>query len=237
MNKYKTINGVKYEIVNGVKYPWDPVTKMYVGWWATNRNSRKSYRTSHINRLDHRIKNWDDLNKIFSETEYPYRFNGYDVYDMTPELRDDSKVLEKSIELASTGWCICIMSDRIQRDPNMAKIVLRNDPTDICYLRKEHLDNYDVMLECVKHKQYGNMIREASERLKNDKSLAIIGLTLGATYFCSLGDEIKDDEEMLKLALKREPDAWKDASKRLSDKYRYSYKILKCNLLNYFKFL
>lgn len=211
-----------YETINGVKYPYDPVSKMYVGWWLSGKyaDRRPGTEKEYEGYMKFpKINTWDELNKRFNNNKYPDNFHGRIVYTLSPELRDDPEVLRKAIEVSHAGWSICIMSDRIQRDPEMAKMVLRDDPTNIGYLRKEHLDNYDVIKTTVEHKKYGNMIREASDRLRNDKTLARIGLS-NKTCLSSFGDKIKDDEEMVELALLRDPHAWHYASERLQKKYK-----------------
>lgn len=210
------------KIINNVSYSYDPVTKMHNGWWLTgvHEDQRSGTEREYHNYMKiPKITSMDDVDKIFNNESKDWKknFHGRMVYTFSPELRDEPEILSKAINGSRAGWCICIMSDRIQRDPEMAKMVLRADPTNIGYLRHEHLGNYDVMKTVAEHKEYGNMIREASLKLRNNENLASIGLS-HSSCLSSFGPLIKDNETMVRLAMKRNSNQLMYASPRLRKK-------------------
>lgn len=148
-------------------------------------------------------------------------FNGHWIRHSSFDTRSDREVLLKSMEKSGYGWPIIDMSEEIQLDTEIVKKVMENNPTDICYIRPEMLDNLEVMEVVVRHPVYANCIRYASARVKNDYRLALIGLrykTGEKTRFNCFGDRIRDDDRLFLMAY---PDSWFGASKRLREKYWY----------------
>lgn len=120
------------------------------------------------------------------------------------------------------GFCIHDLPEHIQLNPEAAKAVLRENPTDICYLRPEMMDNLEVIEETVKHTEYANCIRYASARAKNNKRLALLGLHYKEgrkTCFGCFGDDIRNDEVMFLMAYLNDSYAYNQASARLQKKF------------------
>lgn len=199
----------------------DPVTNYEVGWWLKGPYEKfkpmaeDDYK--YYSKLP-KINNWDMLNKFF---EKDFDFHGRLVYTLSPELRNDPKVLEKAIEKSLAGWCICLMGEKIQKDPEIVKMVLNDEPGNIDYILPEHLDNPETMKILVE--KGSDAISRASDNVRNNKDLAIIGLKNGVCLN-SFGMDIKSDENLVKLAMEKDPHAWMYASDDIKDKYR-PYKI------------
>lgn len=162
----------------------------------------------------------DDLIKIAQETKY--RTCAHEIKNGTKEARSSRKVLQAFIEECKCGWPICRMSEDIQLDKDMAKLVLQNDPSDICYLRPEMMDDVDVMEEIVNHPTGFNCIRYASARVKNDKRIAWLGLHYrkGAKLCLScFGDKVRDDDKFFLCAYLNSKHNFYFGSERLKAKY------------------
>lgn len=162
----------------------------------------------------------NDLISIAKETKY--RTCAHQIKKATKEARNSRKVLKTFIQECQCGWPICRMSEDIQMDKDMAKLVLQNDPSDICYLRPEMMDDVDVMEEIIKHPTGFNCIRYASARVKNDKRIAWLGLHYRdgvKLEFACFGDSIRDDDKLFLCAYLNDPNNFKYASKRLRQKY------------------
>jgi hypothetical protein len=158
------------------------------------------------------------------------RGSGHLIKQGTKEARSSRKVLEAFIEHLHCGWPICMMTEDIQLDKEMAKLVMKNDPTDICYLRPEMIDNFEVMEEIVNHERCGNSIRYSTARVKNDKRIALIGLHYRKgekVCFSSFGDQIRDDDTFFLIAYLNDDYNFRYASERLRRKYWFlkTYKI------------
>lgn len=161
----------------------------------------------------------ENLIEQMSSREY----NGHWIRHSSYATRSNPEVLLKSIEKSGYGWPIIDMSEKIQLDVEMAKAVMRNNPTDICYLRPEMMDNLEVMEETVKHEKYANCIHYASARAKNEPRLAMIGLYFKEgekTEFRAFGKQIRDDDMFFLMAYINEgTGAFYSASERLKQKY------------------
>lgn len=146
-------------------------------------------------------------------------YNGHWIRASSYATRSEPRVLIESMNKSKYGWPIIDMAENLQLDIELVKKVMENDPTDICYIRPEMLDNLDVMETVVRHPRYANCIRYASARAKNDYRLALIGLhykTGAKTRFNCFGDKIRDNDQLFLMAY---PDSWYGASDRLKAKY------------------
>ncbi len=207
----------------------DPITKKMHGWWfqypwaACPQNpdnfedweSRDKYSALSVDReaqfyaKEPQIKTLEHLTAILDRGD----FHGRLALAFSPELRDDMEtvklIFNNEKNKGQGGWFIVHMSERLQLCPEAVALVLRANPTDICYIRPEMKDNFEVILETVKHQKHGNMIREASMRLRNNKDLARIGLGQGVTRLEEFGPEITSDPEFIALADERDKRAKK----------------------------
>lgn len=138
-------------------------------------------------------------------------------------VRSSPECLVASIVNGNYGWPICTMSKEIQDDPDMVRLVLQNNPTDICYINAEMLDNIYAMEVLVEHEKHANCIIFASARVKNNYRLALKGLyyNKGAkTDFANFGIKIRDNDVLFLIAYMNDPKyTFMFASERLKKKY------------------
>lgn len=202
----------------------DPITKQMHGWWFKevwagcpknpdnfeDWNERDKHSALSVDREaqfyanEPQIETLDHLTRILDNKA----FHGRMAMAFSPELRDDIETVKLIFNNKNNesrgGWFIVHMSERLQLCPEAVALVIRANPTDICYIRPEMKDNFEVILETVKHPKYGNMIREASMRLRNNKDLAYIGLTEGVTRLEEFGPEITNNPRFIALAAERD---------------------------------
>lgn len=241
VNITRMLNGglVVKKMLNGNWYSFDPVTKMYAGWWMTGKYSKfrpeieKEY--NHYMKLP-KITTMKQADELFNSSSslnltWQKRFHGRLLYTFSPELRDTPEILEKAI-ISNYGWGICLMSDRIQKDPYMVKMVLRDNPTNLYSIRKHHLGDIDLMKIVVENPKRGWVIRDTPDETRNNHFLAKIGIKNGISI-SEFGEEIKNNESFLKLAMKNDYDEWKLASNRLKDKYNNIFKRISVNAENF----
>lgn len=152
---------------DGVKrvYEWDPVTKEFDGWWL--RGPYADQRSCWKDVGNENPVKYKSLQDVYNNN--PESFTGPDILKLSPELRDNEVLFKELVEMSNSGHFVCLMSERIQLDPEIAKFILRNNPTNIGYLRPIHLLNKYVMM--VLAETGSNMIREAPDFILQDRDI------------------------------------------------------------------
>lgn len=103
------------------------------------------------------------------------------------------------------------------------KTRLEEDPSDICYVSVEMLDNIDVMESVAQHESGCQHLWFASARVRNDWRISLLGLHYKEgekVTFRAFGDDIRDNDIMFLIAYGNDPvDAYSYASRRIQAKY------------------
>lgn len=162
------------------------------------------------------------INDFISKTKSK-DYNGHMLKWGGKKVRESLDCLKASIDNRQYGWPICAMSEEIQNNPKAVRMVLENDPTDICYINAKMLDNLDAMEPVVRHKIYANCIKYSSARVKNNPRMALIGLYYKEgvkTKLGCFGDKIRDNDLFFLMAYNNDSqEAWRFTSDRLRNKY------------------
>lgn len=152
-------------------------------------------------------------------------FYGHYFFGRSKAILSDPRVYEASIKNRGIGWPLSKMAKHIQSDIKYALMMIRNDPSDVCHLRTEFLDNLQIAEEIVRHPTGAKSFRFMSNRVKNNKRIALIGLHYGKGEmidYAYLSSTLRDDDDLYLLAyIKNKGKGLLFSSPRLKQKYWY----------------
>ena len=167
-----------------------------------------------MNGIDHyqrRLDASEKLAKEFTNREEIIKHlkTGKDTYVykfLTPELRNDKEIALASMYLneyesrrSCGGINVAYMSEELKKDRDIAlKAVLVYGQT-LEYL-KDYQDDWIIVYHAVS--KSGSSIRFASERLRDDKSLAVIAVSEERGSIEDISERLKNDVDISYLALK-----------------------------------
>lgn len=103
------------------------------------------------------------------------------------------------------------------------------------YASEEIRDNYSITKTVLE--KAPRLFEYTSERLKNNKELALMGVKAKGNLLEQLSDELKDDYEVVENAVLSSPFAYKYASKRLKSDKNLVMEIYKNNQSGFFSFI
>lgn len=174
--------------------------------------------------FDHTLPSEDLSVEAFIELTKRKDFVGHFLTQRSKVILSNPKVYEACVQNSGYGWPLIKMAEWIQMDIKYALMMIRNNPTDVCYLRQEWLDNMEIGEAIVSHPEYCNSIQYMSARVKNDRRLALMGLYYKEgtkADFGAFGSKIRDDDVLFLIAYINYNGSYHAASKRLRKKYWY----------------
>eukprot|EP00930_Biecheleria_cincta_P081425 TRINITY_DN7036_c1_g1_i1.p1 TRINITY_DN7036_c1_g1~~TRINITY_DN7036_c1_g1_i1.p1 ORF type:complete len:544 (-),score=133.56 TRINITY_DN7036_c1_g1_i1:743-2374(-) len=128
--------------------------------------------------------------------------------DMSAELRDDKDFVLKVLSSDDQEYRpnIAKLSDRLRNDLDVMKAAVEKNSWAMRDAGQELQDNENLIFHCVSVPDApgnvrGDKIQFCSDRIRGDKTIAMEVLKKSGYAFSRLSEDLKDDPEVLKLAL------------------------------------
>lgn len=214
---------------------FDPVAQQYVGWQCDTYHRLHHISTyENLMNLKKRINNGEgirsmnELHEYFQHAPIGEWVNPRHALVLSDKMRTNPDAMQYFID-RQASWAIQYMADNIQNTPYFAQKILEIDPTNVMIIRQQHLDDFQIVRKLVEHDKYKQMIRYASDRMKNNIKLFKKGVQdpfdsnePEGSDVAWFGEHIRDNEQMIAFAYIR------------SHEYKYSI-YYPYSITNYFK--
>ncbi|CAB9527223.1 expressed unknown protein [Seminavis robusta] len=121
------------------------------------------------------------------------------------ELRDDRDILVTAAEFSLAYGVFEYASDRLQKDKAvLTAAAKREDNIFLDYIPAEYLDDEEFVLGLLRNATRSNGMHYISERLRSDREFMLKAVKANCQVLTCASKELKDDEEIVTEALKRD---------------------------------
>ncbi|MGC6367150.1 MAG: DUF4116 domain-containing protein [Candidatus Marinamargulisbacteria bacterium] len=150
---------------------------------------------------------------------------------LSPRLKDDKTFAQLAVKV--DPMYLAYVSDRLKDDKEIVLEAVNQHPSVMKFASARLKDDLDVVQVANRYRgsftdfhtfwDGGPSFEFVSDRLKDDKNMALQAVSAYPPSFEFVSDRLKDDEELARLAVTPYPEAFKFVSKRLKDDRDFVY--------------
>lgn len=127
--------------------------------------------------------------------------------DVSEDLKGNSWLVLEAIKQDAIAYCYA--SDRLKNDKRIAMAAVTSCSQALQWLPEKFRDDEDIVLAAIKHNEYiVSPLQFASKRLRSDPKIVMKAVADCGNCLNCVSKELRDNKEIMKIALKTAPEMW-----------------------------